>query len=271
MRILEVEIKNWNKFNPRTDVKSCTWFRMSNDFFNDPEFYGFTIEARMIWIFLLCTASKKMTSKIKINTQMIADNLGVRVESIDFALEALLKVGCLTAPDARVIPMGCGPTVKTKLLSDYGPYITDITDITNEQDITNKPEKNLSEIQPQDFRNSKDSALSPSDVIALLNSICFKSFRVTPAHSKHIAARISEGFTLEDFAAVIRFKFGQWSNDPKFAAYLRPETLFGTKMDSYLQESKNAFKTKLTPTAENPTADPYLEQLNQIRRSGEIA
>jgi hypothetical protein len=31
------------------------------------------------------------------------------------------------------------------------------------------------------------------------------------------------------------------------SAYLRPETIFGTKFDSYLQESKNALKPKIDP------------------------
>lgn len=136
MRVLEVEIKNWNKFNPRSDAKSCAWFRMSNDFFNDPEFYGASLEARMLWMFLLCSASKKMSPKIKINTQMIADNLAVRVESIDFALEALFHIGCLLAQDARVISISSKPNVKKMLPDVTCPNVTNVTE-RNEHNVTN--------------------------------------------------------------------------------------------------------------------------------------
>jgi predicted phage replisome organizer/uncharacterized phage protein (TIGR02220 family) len=49
-----------------------------------------------------------------------------------------------------------------------------------------------------------------------------------------IHARIAEGFTIDDFKMVIDKKCADWLNDAKFAQYLRPETLFGTKFESYL-------------------------------------
>ena len=56
-----------------------------------------------------------------------------------------------------------------------------------------------------------------------------------------VRARVRDGFTLEDFKAVIDAKVAQWGDDEKMAEYLRPETLFGTKFESYLQ---NATKTR---------------------------
>jgi uncharacterized phage protein (TIGR02220 family) len=254
MRVLEIEIPKWAKHNPRSDAKSCSWFRMSNDFFTDPEFYGATLEARMLWIFILSAASKKMDAKIKINTQMVADTLSSRVESIDFAIEQLFSIGCITAPDAQIISIISGPNVKKMLPDVTVPNVTNVTNERNETNITNNNPK-----------------FGPSDVITILNAICFTSFRNGAGHAKHINARIAEGFKLEDFASVIKFKFMTWSNDPRFATYLRPETLFGTKMDSYLQESKKPFKGKLATSKENPTGDPYLAELNKIRGNGASA
>lgn len=51
-----------------------------------------------------------------------------------------------------------------------------------------------------------------------------------------IKARQSQGFTLENFKTVIDKKAAQWKNDPKMCGFLRPETLFGTKFESYLNE-----------------------------------
>lgn len=52
---------------------------------------------------------------------------------------------------------------------------------------------------------------------------------------KHIVARLKEGFTFEDFKTVIDKKSDQWLNS-EMAKYLRPETLFGTKFEGYLNE-----------------------------------
>ena len=56
-----------------------------------------------------------------------------------------------------------------------------------------------------------------------------------------VRARVRDGFTLEEFKAVIDAKVAQWGDDEKMAEYLRPETLFGTKFEGYLQ---NATKTR---------------------------
>lgn len=51
-----------------------------------------------------------------------------------------------------------------------------------------------------------------------------------------IKARLAEGFTLDDFKAVIDKKCTEWEHDAKMCVYLRPETLFGTKFESYLNQ-----------------------------------
>ena len=52
-----------------------------------------------------------------------------------------------------------------------------------------------------------------------------------------VRARVKDGFTLEDFKAVIDAKVAQWGDDEKMSEYLRPETLFGTKFEGYLQNA----------------------------------
>ena len=42
--------------------------------------------------------------------------------------------------------------------------------------------------------------------------------------------------TLQDFKTVIDNKCSQWLSDDKMISFLRPETLFGTKFESYLNE-----------------------------------
>ena len=50
---------------------------------------------------------------------------------------------------------------------------------------------------------------------------------------KHIKARLNEGFKEEDFKKVIDKMYIEWY-ETDMQKYLRPETLFGTKFESYL-------------------------------------
>lgn len=75
------------------------------------------------------------------------------------------------------------------------------------------------------------------EIIDHLNSRAKTKYRHTTEKTKKlIKARFREGFTLGDFKTVIDIKTLQWLNDPKMSTYLRPETLFGTKFESYLNE-----------------------------------
>lgn len=73
-------------------------------------------------------------------------------------------------------------------------------------------------------------------VIAHLNEKAGTKYRAsTPKTQALIRARTAEGFTLDDFIAVIDKKCAMWLGSD-MEKYLRPETLFGTKFEGYLNE-----------------------------------
>ena len=77
------------------------------------------------------------------------------------------------------------------------------------------------------------------EVVELLNQQTGARYRAnTPKTRRLIETRIKEGFGLDDFKIVIAKKSKQWLHDPKMSKYLRPETLFGTKFEGYLNESE---------------------------------
>jgi len=81
------------------------------------------------------------------------------------------------------------------------------------------------------------------EIIDYLNKICERSYRSSTGKTKQlIKSRINEGFTIDDFKKVIDIKNEQWGDDNKMKEYLRPETLFGTKFESYLQQPKSTNK-----------------------------
>lgn len=74
-----------------------------------------------------------------------------------------------------------------------------------------------------------------SEIINYLNMKLNSNYRVkNKVTQKHIRARLGEGFSVDDFKNVIDKKYDEWVDDDKMRQYLRPETLFGTKFESYL-------------------------------------
>lgn len=72
------------------------------------------------------------------------------------------------------------------------------------------------------------------EIIDYMNRKIGANYRYeTNSTQKHITARLKEGYTLEDFQTVIDKKTAEWKGTD-MEKYLRPETLFGTKFESYL-------------------------------------
>lgn len=80
-----------------------------------------------------------------------------------------------------------------------------------------------------------------SEIVEYLNKRTGKKYRASSQKTKRlIKARFNEKYTVDDFKKVIDNKCLEWLRDDKMSRYLRPETLFGTKFESYLnQDSKN--------------------------------
>lgn len=86
--------------------------------------------------------------------------------------------------------------------------------------------------------NKEDDLDTIKNIVAYLNKVCGTRYRHgTDSTKKHIRARLREGFTEDDFFAVIDARYEKWGNNPKMAEYLRPETLFGTKFEGYLNSA----------------------------------
>ena len=84
------------------------------------------------------------------------------------------------------------------------------------------------------------------EIIDYLNSKTGKKYRDNVQKNKSlIKARWSEGYRLKDFKQVIDNMFKDWSGT-KYEKYLRPETLFGTKFDSYLNQGNVVNREKKT-------------------------
>lgn len=64
-------------------------------------------------------------------------------------------------------------------------------------------------------------------VVSYLNAQTGKHFRADSRQTAAaVRARLSEGFTVDDFRRVIDAKVSDWAGDPQMERYLRPSTLF---------------------------------------------
>ncbi len=74
-------------------------------------------------------------------------------------------------------------------------------------------------------------------IIDFLNKVAGTKYRATTPKTKGlIRSRWNEGFRFEHFKQVILVKTKEWLHVPEMNKYLRPETLFGTKFESYLNQ-----------------------------------
>ena len=96
-------------------------------------------------------------------------------------------------------------------------------------------------------------------VIDYLNRKANTNYRSSTKNTQSfINARVSEGFTVEDFKKVIDSKSKEWLNTD-FEKYLRPATLFGTKFENYLNEANKKASTKVdTGKKNNNSVNPNI-------------
>ena len=84
--------------------------------------------------------------------------------------------------------------------------------------------------------NNNNIFLICQEVISYLNLKAKKNFKVdTASHQKFIKARLKEGYVLEDFKKVVDIMVAKWKGTD-YEQYLQPQTLFGNKMDNYLNQ-----------------------------------
>ena len=95
-------------------------------------------------------------------------------------------------------------------------------------------------------------------VIDYLNRKANTNYRSSTKNTQSfINARVSEGFTVEDFKKVIDSKSKDWIGT-EWEKYLRPATLFGTKFENYLNEANKKGPTAIGPKENNNSVNPNI-------------
>ena len=123
-------------------------------------------------------------------------------------------------------------------LTDLGKSIYAFGEIEIRKDVN----RNTQNVQPIPYINTyinTDNKHIYKDIIDYLNEKTDSNYKSTTKKNKSlIDARVNEGFTIEDFKKVIDIKTKEWINDANMSKFLRPETLFSNKFESYLNQKE---------------------------------
>lgn len=132
----------------------------------------------------------------------------------------------------------------------------------NEQTNTRDYTEITTETTNNNILSSSSTTYPYKDVINYLNQQTGKHYKSTTKKNQTvIRARTDEGFTLDDFKQVVNNKVAEWKGTD-MEKYLRPETLFGTKFEGYLnQESNNNQSTNQYTDAFERAAQSDMENL----------
>lgn len=215
-----------------------------------------------------------LNGTIPYNSRMLASVTRHRVETIEKALNVLKELGLIEILDSGAIYMMDIQNFIGESSSEADrkrAYRTRIETEKSEQKSGQKSEQMSGQMSvtcpdktpPENRDRDKDrdniyiveqnpTAYPFKEIIEYLNNSSGKNYKYsTRTTQRHIRARFEEGFTLEDFKRVIDWKVSQWLGNEEMERYLRPETLFGTKFESYLNESP-AFPKDLPEETEEP-------------------
>ncbi|MGJ0848293.1 conserved phage C-terminal domain-containing protein [Tissierella praeacuta] len=199
------------------------------------------------WIDILLMVNHEY-KKIPLGNELVEVKRGSRVTSIRQLCDrwgwSNTKVrGFLKLLEEEKMLIVKSDSKKTTLtVVNYNDYQV-AKDSENDTETTEKHHRNIAEKSQKhtnnnDNNDNNDNKDIYADIVEYLNSKTNKNFKHTSkATQRHISARLNEKYTLDDFKKVIDIKTSHWLGDPKMETYLRPETLFGTKFESYLNEN----------------------------------
>ena len=144
--------------------------------------------------------------------------------------------------------------------AEFGGFETETKPKQNQNKAETKPKKSRNaytkEINKEINKENKDILSSNLDtvksVVDYLNEKCGTKYKNSSAETQRlIVARLNQGFSLEDFKQVIDNKVADWGNDSQMSKFLRPQTLFSNKFESYLNQSSSVFNVEQTKPSYN--------------------
>ncbi|WP_271002157.1 conserved phage C-terminal domain-containing protein [Listeria seeligeri] len=188
------------------------------------------------------SAGQIVTSVNKIKTEWLGNDKQISDKKIRNTLEKLQKLGFLSTKTTNNYTLitvckykdyQADEMQKGKRKGEHGANERQ----TNGRRTADERQQYKNDKNEKNEKNDKNEKIK--EIIGHLNKQTGSNFKAnTAASAKHINARLSEGFSVDNFKYVIDVKTSEWLDDPNMSKYLRPATLFGTKFEDYLNQVK---------------------------------
>ncbi|MFJ6264228.1 phage replisome organizer N-terminal domain-containing protein [Lysinibacillus xylanilyticus] len=272
-------------------MADITWIKIKTDMFDNekikliermPE--GDTI--LIIWIKLLTYAGKAnyngfimLSENIPMNIEEMAIIFNRPLEKVRYAIEILQRYKMLEVNEQEVVLISnwerhqnvdgmekirAQNAERNRLYRARQKQLA-LEELENQHDacVTSRDAIDIDKDIDKEYilSGNKTDAIPYKEIIDYLNLKTSKKYKHTSQKTQTlIKARFKEKFTLEDFKQVIDIKVSQWLTDDKMSTYLRPETLFGTKFESYLNETP---KKKISNNQEEEKTPSYVNNISE--------
>lgn len=231
------------------------WFRLYSELIDDPKQAKMKDKTFRVFILLMCLANElDLDGEINLTTREISWRLRILEKNIAKTISELILLDVLLKTQRGYsFKNWAKRNFRSDNVSSRVRKFREKSETLHETlpDLKcNVIDTEKSNINTLSGSNGNSPKIPYREIIAYLNDKTGKKFHWnTKETQKHIRARWDSGFRLEDFKRVIDIKTLKWKTDPKMCDYLRPETLFGTKFESYLNEN-NVVRLK-TPSWED--------------------
>lgn len=266
------------------------WIKITTDIFDDekillieslPDAYAIIT----VWFKLLCLAGKQnnsgvfMMGKIAYTDKMLATIFRMKEATVTMALNTFEQFNMIEIVGGVITIPNWGKHQNLEQLEERRKYQREyqreyrkkqklLTCGEDDEEEENKclhkhlHKLNVNTLEREEDKEQEENKEVYKTVVSYLNQKAGTNYRpTTPKTKTAIKARLSEGFTVDDFKTVIDKKCAEWVGNEKMERYLRPETLFGTKFEGYL----NAKITKSgTVSANGIRIDDSLDDLDGL-------
>jgi hypothetical protein len=87
-----VSILKWAEYNPRSDVKKPSWFRVEYRLLEHPDFYDFTHEEFIAWFYVCAQACRLNSDTVRLNYAHAQATRRISRKALDSALKKLTEI-----------------------------------------------------------------------------------------------------------------------------------------------------------------------------------
>ena len=226
-----------------------------------------------------------LNERIPYNAEMLATITGHQVGTIKQALTVFKDLGLIEVLDNGAIYMldiqnfigngssdGDSKRANRRGIADKCPTnVRQMSTIVRDRDIDRVRERDRDKDRnkDKDKNRDKDRDKDTENIISFLNSTTGSRYKASTDKTRRlIAARLAKGFTVDDFKTVISKKAKEWQGTD-MAQYLRPETLFGTKFEGYLNQPEVRNNRRSPISRAEQERQEGIEVVNRLMREYE--